>query len=218
MVKDGEDGRSLGVVRMQTVRRKWDDSEVVKLNIGGEMFCTSVLTLTSGNRSEYWTRFLHGGLGVFVDDAGAIFVDRDGTQFRHILAFLRSAVVAVDESNIAGIKLLLAEAQFYVIPELISILQAMLQDAERSSANLKQAIEEFLADKSLASHAKPNQHSRTTVQQKPQPRQMDFQVDADFPNTQLEAIQKNALDTRTPAVAPPRGPDSEHVFKLDVEF
>jgi hypothetical protein len=63
--------------------------------------------------------------------AGAYFIDRDGTHFRHVLNFLRGTfdVSAVPESGLGELR---AEAEFYRLPELVTALSTMTftQNAE----------------------------------------------------------------------------------------
>eukprot|EP01006_Ploeotia_vitrea_P054358 TRINITY_DN67879_c0_g1_i4.p1 TRINITY_DN67879_c0_g1~~TRINITY_DN67879_c0_g1_i4.p1 ORF type:complete len:302 (-),score=26.14 TRINITY_DN67879_c0_g1_i4:82-987(-) len=64
----------------------------IQLNIGGQRFCTTRETLLSENdtffhslaASEHWKP----------DDSGEYFIDRDPTQFHHILGYLRQKATA----------------------------------------------------------------------------------------------------------------------------
>ncbi|KAH9614634.1 hypothetical protein KSS87_004324 [Heliosperma pusillum] len=71
-----------------------DSSSIVRLNIGGAKFCTTIDTLTQREPDSMLAAMFSGRHTVCKDPhTGYIFVDRDGTYFRHILNWLRDGVV-----------------------------------------------------------------------------------------------------------------------------
>jgi len=95
-------------------------SGVIKLNVGGQIFVTSLETLTVDKNSSF-CKILEKP--VKLDDA--VFIDRDGTHFRHILNFLRSGVLNI-KSDITLHNELLVEADYYQIQGLKDLLQVTL--------------------------------------------------------------------------------------------
>jgi BTB/POZ domain len=61
----------------------------IKLDVGGHIFTTTLTTLTRIQDSMLGAMF-SGRHNLTKDEAGAYFIDRDGTHFRHILNFLRA--------------------------------------------------------------------------------------------------------------------------------
>ncbi|XP_062522009.1 uncharacterized protein LOC134196804 [Corticium candelabrum] len=85
---------------LQTERQQWEDekkamehiqkfqSSLVKLNVGGHKFTTTLTTLKSQPDSMLAVMF-SGRHQLATDEDGAYFIDRDGTHYRHILNYLR---------------------------------------------------------------------------------------------------------------------------------
>jgi hypothetical protein len=83
-------------------------SDVVNLNVGGQLFSTTMSTL-SVKGDNFFTSLLSGRVGV-VKEAGVIFIDRSPDLFAPILDFLRTGRVTLrgmDENSVR------AEAAFY---------------------------------------------------------------------------------------------------------
>jgi hypothetical protein len=65
---------------------KVEMSSVVRLNVGGMMFATTVDTLTQRDTDSMLAVMFSGRHRLHMDSKkGAVFIDRDGTHFRHIL-------------------------------------------------------------------------------------------------------------------------------------
>ncbi|ESO84857.1 hypothetical protein LOTGIDRAFT_131507, partial [Lottia gigantea] len=60
----------------------------VKLDVGGHIYTTSILTLTRDQDSMLAAMF-SGRHPIKTEADGTVFIDRDGTHFRYILNFLR---------------------------------------------------------------------------------------------------------------------------------
>eukprot|EP01080_Neovahlkampfia_damariscottae_P009648 gene9648-1852_t len=70
-----------------------NDSDIVTLNVGGNSYSTTYQTInqTFFEKQNYFTTLLSGNFGVLKDDEGRIFIDRDGSNFKYILNYFRSA-------------------------------------------------------------------------------------------------------------------------------
>ena len=100
----------------------------VALNIGGHVFSTSILTLTKIEDSFLAVMF-SGRYNLQRDSDGSFFIDRDGTNFRFILNYLRDGDGAVDvvPDNTKLLQELVSEAEFYKLPTLKMLLEKKLE-------------------------------------------------------------------------------------------
>ena len=92
----------------------------VFLNVGGITHTTSLTTLTRYPDSMLG-RMFGGELPIKTLDDGSVFIDRDGTLFRHILNFLRSDQLEIPKEFLEK-EALKVEADFYQISPLIEAL------------------------------------------------------------------------------------------------
>ncbi|CAI0384693.1 unnamed protein product [Linum tenue] len=100
-------------------------SSIVRLNIGGKKFSTTVDTLTNREPQSMLAAMFSGRHTLCQDsDSGQIFVDRDGKHFRHVLNWLRDGVVPtlsdVEYSE------LMREAEYYQLLGLIEGINSAL--------------------------------------------------------------------------------------------
>jgi hypothetical protein len=63
-------------------------SDQIDLNVGGNYFSTSVATLTFDHDTFFGAMF-SGRFPILRDQSNRVFIDRDGTHFRHILNYMR---------------------------------------------------------------------------------------------------------------------------------
>eukprot|EP01137_Pigoraptor_chileana_P031981 Opistho-2@20629 len=96
--------------------------DIVKLNVGGRIFCTSRATLTWVPES-FFMSLLCGSIPSFKDADGAYFIDRDPDIFVPILNFLRTRMIPY---NVPGLcfRTLRHEAVFYGITPLVERIDA----------------------------------------------------------------------------------------------
>jgi len=96
-------------------------NSTVKLNVGGEIFTTSMNTLTSTMEANYLSNLVSSHFSKDVDTNGIIFIDRDPKLFKYILHYLRNSKLS---SSVQDCELedLLDEAKFFSITELIELL------------------------------------------------------------------------------------------------
>ncbi|XP_058737198.1 FH protein interacting protein FIP2-like isoform X1 [Vicia villosa] len=102
-----------------------DTSSVLRLNIGGKKFSTTIDTMTH-REPESMLAAMFSGRHTLPQDPhkGYVFVDRDGTHFRHILNWLRDGVVpTLEEAEYAE---LLREAEYYQLLGLVDGIQDVL--------------------------------------------------------------------------------------------
>jgi hypothetical protein len=97
----------------------------IKLNVGGQVFTTTLDTLRSAPQSMLSSMF-SGRFELDVDEDGCVFIDRDPTHFRLILNFLRVGATALPENNVQ-LEELLQEAHFYQLTGLVTRVQDKLQ-------------------------------------------------------------------------------------------
>ncbi|XP_024542575.1 FH protein interacting protein FIP2 isoform X1 [Selaginella moellendorffii] len=97
---------------------------IVHLNVGGMQFTTTVDTLTHRDTGSMLAIMFSGRHRLHIDaNKGSVFIDRDGTHFRHILNYLRDGVTpALDTSSVQE---LLREAEYYQLSGLIEALTAV---------------------------------------------------------------------------------------------
>ena len=93
----------------------------IKLDIGGHIYATSVLTLTKDRQSMLATMF-SGRHSVKKEEDGSYFIDRDGTHFRYILNYLRDGGFKDDTLPGDILMELQTEAEYYQLSGLVALL------------------------------------------------------------------------------------------------
>ncbi|XP_076897996.1 FH protein interacting protein FIP2-like [Bidens hawaiensis] len=90
-------------------------SSVVRLNIGGREFSTTIDTLTNREPESMLAAMFSGRQTVNKDpEKGYVFIDRDGKHFGHILNWLRDGVaIGLYELERLELLQLLQEAKYY---------------------------------------------------------------------------------------------------------
>lgn len=104
-----------------------DLPSIVRLNVGGTDFATTVGTLTQRDHDSMLAVMFSGRHPLRVEPAlGTVFIDRDGTQFRHVLNWLRNGALPA-AADTALYHELLAEAEYYQLRGLMAQLAAVLK-------------------------------------------------------------------------------------------
>uniref|UniRef100_A0A3B4A1S7 BTB domain-containing protein n=1 Tax=Periophthalmus magnuspinnatus TaxID=409849 RepID=A0A3B4A1S7_9GOBI len=107
-------------------------SEVVELNVGGQVYVTRLETLRAVPNSLLWTKFTQNSpRDLPTDSKGRFFFDRDGFLFRYILDYLRDSDLILPEF-FKERRRLLKEADFYQLPELSRLLDTKAEVSELS--------------------------------------------------------------------------------------
>jgi len=104
-------------------------SSIVKLNVGGRKFMTTLNTLScNGTQENFLTALVSGKWRADRDSKGYYFVDRNGKYFEPILDFLRTGEFHVPPS--LPLELVLREAHFYSIevPRSTTISDQLLRE------------------------------------------------------------------------------------------
>jgi len=91
---------------------------VVKVNVGGTKFTTSLTTLCRFPNTMIGTMY-SGRHELVQDEDGYHFIDRDGTHFRYILNYLRSPETFECELTGAALKELKCECEYYGLKKLM---------------------------------------------------------------------------------------------------
>lgn len=103
---------------------KFEMPSVVRLNVGGMTFSTTVGTLTQRDTDSMLAVMFSGRHRLHMDTKkDAVFIDRDGTQFRHILNWLRDGVIPM--LGIPAYQELLREAEYYQLEGLVKNLMPL---------------------------------------------------------------------------------------------
>lgn len=119
------------------------ESDIVRFNVGGQIFTTLKSTLTKKikkpNSFDFYPTNLLGDMvtgktTVRLDDQNAVFIDRDPKYFEHILNYIRSLasndcvnlVSCSDEDKIQ----LLKEADYFNLPGLRDLLINLLKNSQ----------------------------------------------------------------------------------------
>ncbi|CAM9818933.1 unnamed protein product, partial [Heterosigma akashiwo] len=94
--------------------------KIIKLNVGGIKYHTTLQTLTlkTGTMLE---RMFNSSLDPsMLDDEGCFFIDRDGKAFSTVLNYLRTSELPHRGLSEAKKHVLRAEAEYYGLEELLS--------------------------------------------------------------------------------------------------
>jgi len=124
-------------------------SKMVKLNVGGHLFSTSLATLNKDPGSMLHAMF-SGRFDTKASEDGSYFIDRDGTHFRYILNYLRTGQLIVPKDEIIREELL-AEAEFYQVEGMIKVLTAkpavtLFKDSVIMSSDQSQTLRKWLEE------------------------------------------------------------------------
>jgi len=97
-------------------------SKIVELNVGGKYFTTSLETLITREPESMLTKMFSGTWNLRRDSTGRIFIDRDGSLFKHILNYLRDGIERIPTNMMEQ---LLPEAKFYQLHQLIVAIESL---------------------------------------------------------------------------------------------
>ncbi|KAK9050406.1 hypothetical protein SSX86_030623 [Deinandra increscens subsp. villosa] len=113
-------------------------SSIVRLNIGGDKFCTTVDTLTHREPNSMLAAMFSGRHTLCKDSEGNVFVDRDGKHFRHVLNWLRNGVLPPNLTD-SECSEMLQEAEYYQLLGLADRITEVLnrkKDAKEMDTDL----------------------------------------------------------------------------------
>eukprot|EP01114_Cavostelium_apophysatum_P003096 TRINITY_DN12830_c0_g1_i1.p1 TRINITY_DN12830_c0_g1~~TRINITY_DN12830_c0_g1_i1.p1 ORF type:complete len:378 (+),score=62.43 TRINITY_DN12830_c0_g1_i1:72-1136(+) len=102
----------------KTVRH--DNTDQIKLNVGGTCFLTTKSTLEVGE-SSFLSSLVSGRYELKLQEDGAVFIDRDPSCFGYLLNYLRDGQLVFPDDKYTRQRLLL-EAQFYGLESVVKKL------------------------------------------------------------------------------------------------
>lgn len=102
---------------------KMSESQIIKLNVGGEIYTTTRSTLCKYPNSMLGAMF-NGSMSPSLDENGCFFIDRDGELFKYILNYLRSSRLSLPQ-GFKDLDQLFAEADFYQITPLLETVEEL---------------------------------------------------------------------------------------------
>eukprot|EP00112_Aurelia_sp_Birch-Aquarium-sp1_P008379 Seg1920.3 transcript_id=Seg1920.3/GoldUCD/mRNA.D3Y31 product="BTB/POZ domain-containing protein KCTD7" protein_id=Seg1920.3/GoldUCD/D3Y31 len=135
-------------------------SEVIKLNVGGHIFQTSLQNMRKYPESTLAAMFSEN-VDLVKGDDGAYFIDRDGTHFRHILNFLRSGDSPPENILETAKEELIREAEFFGLGRLAEIIKEPNTEIIEGGENQSKANESQSLDKNDL-ESKINEHCQQT--------------------------------------------------------
>ena len=113
--------------KMFMINIKKSQVNKVKLDVGGNIFSTSVSTLCKYGSSMLSAMF-SGRHNLTESEDGTFFIDRDGTYFRYILNFLRGRILDASDlpSDRHVLREIKQEADFYQLNDLVQFIDDVL--------------------------------------------------------------------------------------------
>ena len=115
---------------------------IVKLNVGGQHFTTSLQTLTRDPNSMLAAMF-SGRHEVQTTEDGSFFIDRDGTYFRFLLNYLRNGELILPDGA-TFLKELEAEAKFYQLQGILDEMHELHELHRTAPKELKEFEESVI--------------------------------------------------------------------------
>ena len=103
---------------------------LIKLNVGGELFTTTMNTLSCTTNENFLAYLVTNNLPKDVDGDGNIFIDRDPNLFKYILHYLRNLKLSstIEDNELED---LMEEANFFSIQEMVVLVQQKLSLIEQ---------------------------------------------------------------------------------------
>ena len=99
-----------------------NNSCIVSLNVGGQIFTTTITTLVEQSPNSMLAAMFSGRHPICRDSNGNAFIDRDGDVFAHVINFLRTHKVFVAEDDVVLRRKIRTEAKYFQIRELQELL------------------------------------------------------------------------------------------------
>ncbi|XP_051982523.1 BTB/POZ domain-containing protein KCTD12-like [Xyrauchen texanus] len=120
-------------------------TEIIELNVGGQVYVTRHSTLLSVPNSLLWTMFSQKKpTELTTDSKGRFFLDRDGFLFRYILDYLRDQTLVLP-NYFKEKASLLKEAEYFQLQELARLLRPAVSKENSISEEVCQSDPEEAA-------------------------------------------------------------------------
>lgn len=107
-------------------------TSVIDLNVGGQLYTTTLGTLTK-DPSSMLTAMFSGSIRTAKDSRGRYFIDRDGVLFRYVLDFLRNLRLTLPD-GFTELERLQAEAEYF---QMSSMSEALAKEIKSRSGIVK---------------------------------------------------------------------------------
>lgn len=108
-------------------------STIIKLDVGGIKYTTSIQTLIHVRTSRLYTMF-NTSIGLKRDESGYYFIDRNGEVFQYILSYLRdNTTEMMVDLSLSILKQLKLESTYYLLPELSEQLTKLIIEKEKNN-------------------------------------------------------------------------------------
>ncbi|CAL2033866.1 unnamed protein product [Caenorhabditis brenneri] len=114
---------------------------IVKLDIGGNIFKTSKSTLTKFD--GFFKTMLETGVPLEKDETGAIFIDRDSKHFRLILNFMRDGVVELPDC-VTKLMEIRKEAMYYLLDGLVKLCNSKIPFLKRFESSYDKGADQIV--------------------------------------------------------------------------
>lgn len=128
-------------------------SEQINLNVGGALFSTTVGSLRM-QKDSFFDLMFSGRFPIAYDSEKRVFIDRDGTHFRHILNYLRQAGKGWTPEklglNKAELQQLRDEAEFYMLKPIVKLIDINLNERDGKNETVVYVCHETAAAIALA--------------------------------------------------------------------
>jgi hypothetical protein len=117
------------------------ENNIIKLNVGGIKYETTLNTLTSDTNSMLANMF-SGRHPMKPNDEGYYFIDREGEIFKYIIKYLRDRKLNMDDIDILTIKNITDEAEYFQIEGLIELCSKKISTSSKYNISLEPLSED----------------------------------------------------------------------------
>jgi hypothetical protein len=96
-------------------------SQIIELNVGGSVYCTTINTLLS-EKNSFFETLINKKTEQVKDSNNRYFIDRDGRLFNYVLDYLRNKLSFVPPDNLIETNRLKIEAEYYKLDGMVKFL------------------------------------------------------------------------------------------------
>ncbi|CAM9333251.1 unnamed protein product [Discosporangium mesarthrocarpum] len=154
------------------------DDAIVRLNVGGRRFLTSVETIMQQKNSMLASLF-KGNFKRTTDAEGFAFIDRDGERFHHVLNFLRcSSLPTFDQQW--RYEEIMEEADFFSIEELRQLCQQRIEELQEAKRREQEQFKSFGCRVTILESQSAGPSMQTAPERRPRLGVDVFTLDEDF--------------------------------------
>ena len=126
-----------------------EGNRIVSLNVGGTVYSTSVATLLSHRDCFFEAMFARFNTSHSEDEHGQVFIDRDGSRFRHILNYLRTGSCHL-EPSLSNYSEILEEAEFFALDGLARELRGRMDTLHAKEKRHSEEAENWRAERAAS--------------------------------------------------------------------